>query len=58
MSDDLWLDRDNRKWYGYWQQKLDGTWGYRLHFSGWDTDMGDTDMDGFQGSFGPVKPFF
>ncbi|WP_074133286.1 hypothetical protein [Mycolicibacterium houstonense] len=56
MADDVWVDKHQRQWFGYWQRRLDGTWGYRMHFSGWEFDGGDIEFPDFEKCFGPVEP--
>lgn len=51
---DAWKDRTGRRWFGYWQIRLDGTWGYLMHPEGADTDMCDMEIDEVHEYFGPI----
>lgn len=52
---DVWQDRDDKLWFGYWRTALDGTWHYELHPEGADTDMADMSIDEVHQMFGPLK---
>ncbi len=55
MSDNAWIDRNGRRWFGYWHSDLKGRWSYNVRPEGADNDMGDLDFEELQKYFGPVR---
>ena len=57
MMCDLWSDRNQTKWYGWWAKAKSGTWSYLMStYEAWCNDSVYLFFDQCQDIYGPLEP--